>query len=66
MITKEILLVEKVTNGDATVSMIAELCVYKDGIFSHHDSRSLFTFPDTMTDQEIIDSLTANEYSRYF
>jgi hypothetical protein len=66
MITKEIYLVEKVINGDATVSMIAELCVYKDGVFNHHDSRSPFTFPDTMTDQEIIDSLTANEYSRYF
>jgi hypothetical protein len=66
MITQEILLVEKVSNGDGTTSMIAELCVYKDGIFSHHDSRSPFTFADTMTDQDIIDYLTANEYSRYF
>jgi hypothetical protein len=66
MITQEILLVEKVSNGDGTTSMIAELCVYKDGIFSHHDSRSPFTFADTMTDQDIKDYLTANEYSRYF
>lgn len=64
--TKEILLVEKVVNGDGTVSMIAELCVYINGVFNHHDSRSPFTFPDTMTDQDIIDYLTANEYSRYF
>jgi hypothetical protein len=66
MITQEIYLVEKVSNGDGTTSMIAELSVYKDGIFSHHDSRSPFTFADSMTDQDIKDYLTANEYSRYF
>ena len=66
MTTQEINLVEKVDNGDGTVSMIAELCVYKNGIFNHHDSRSKFTFADTMTDQEIIDYLVTNEYSRYF
>ena len=66
MTTQEIHLVEKVVNGDGTVTMIAELCVHVNGLFSHHDSRSPFTFPDTMTDQEIIDSLTANEYSRYY
>lgn len=64
--TQEIHLVEKVDNGNGTVSMIAELCVYRDGVFSHHDSRSPFTFSDTMTDQDIIDYLTVNEYSRYF
>lgn len=66
MITQEIHLVEKVSNGDGTTSMIAELCVYKDGLFSHHDSRSPFTFADTMTDQDIIDYLIANDYSRYY
>jgi hypothetical protein len=66
MITKEIYLVEKVNNGDGSVSMIAELCVYKDGIFNHHDSRSPFTFSDTLTDQEIIDSLIGNEYAKYY
>lgn len=66
MITKEINLVNKVDNGDGTVSMIAELSVSVDGVFSHHDSRSPFTFADTMTDQDIKDYLTANEYSRYF
>ena len=66
MITQEIHLVEKVNNGDGTVSMIAELCVFKNGVFNHHDSRSPFTFADTMTDQDIIDYLTANDYSRYF
>lgn len=64
--TQEIHLVEKVDNGDGTVTMIAELCVYNNGVFNHHNSRSPFTFSDTMTDQEIIDYLTANEYSRYF
>ena len=64
--TQEIHLVEKVDNGDGTISMIAELCVYKDGVFSNHNSRSPFTFADTMTDQDIIDYLIANEYSRYY
>jgi hypothetical protein len=64
--TQEIHLVQKVDNGDGNVSMIAELCVYKDGVFSHHNSRSHFMFADTMTDQEIIDHLMVNEYSRYF
>lgn len=66
MITKEIYLVEKVNNGDGTVSLIAELCVYRNGIFDHHDSRSPFTFSDTMTDQDIIDWLKNNTYSIYF
>ena len=66
MITQEIHLVEKVDNGNGTVSMIAELSVFKNGVFNHHDSRSPFTFADTMTDQDIIDHLTAYEYSRYF
>ena len=64
--TQEIHLVGKVNNGDGTVSLIAELFVLKDGAFSHHDSRSPFTFPDSMTDQEIIDSLILNEYSIYY
>ena len=66
MITKEINLVDKVNNGNGTQTMIAELNVYKDSVFAWQDSRSYFTFADTMTDQEIIDNLTANEYSRYF
>jgi hypothetical protein len=65
MITKEYHLVEKVDNGDGTRSLIAELCVLVNGVFSYHCSRSPFTFSDTMTDEEIIDYLTANEYSRY-
>jgi hypothetical protein len=66
MITKEILLVEKINNGDGTISLIAELCVYKDEMFDHHDSRSPFTFPDTMVDEEIIDHLMNNAYKMYF
>lgn len=66
MITKEINLVNKVSNGDGTTTMIAELSVSIDGVFSHHDSRSPFTFADTMTDQDIIDYLIANDYSKYY
>lgn len=64
---KNINLVEKQDNGDGTVSMIAELEVYTDNmVFSHHDSRSKFTFSNTMTDQDIVDYLIANEYSIYY
>lgn len=64
---KQINLVDKVDNGDGTISMIAEAAEYFDDMrFSHHNSRSPFTFPDTMTDQEIIDHLIANEYSIYY
>ncbi len=66
MITKETVLVEKVSNGDGTTSMIAEVNVYVGGVLKWQDSRSPFTFPDSMTDQEIIDSLNANEYSMYY
>ena len=66
MITQSIYLVEKVNNGNGTVSLIAELAVFVNGVFSHHDSRSPFTFADTMTDQEIIDYLIANDYSKYY
>jgi hypothetical protein len=64
--TQEIHLVEKVNNGDGTVTMIAELCVHVNDVFSHHNSRSPFTYPDTMTDQEIIDDLRNGVYSIYF
>lgn len=66
MITQELNLVNKVNNGDGTQSLIAEIAVFKDGVFSHHDSRSPFTFADIMSDQDIVDYLKANEYSRYF
>lgn len=64
--TKDLQLVDKVNNGNGTVSLIAELSVYENGVFSHHDSRSPFSFADTMTDQEIIDHLIQNEYSKYY
>lgn len=64
---KKINLVEKVYNGDGTISLVAEAAEYFDDMtFSHHNSRSPFTFTDTMTDQEIIDYLIANEYSIYY
>lgn len=65
MMTKELHLVEKMNNGDGTINLIAEYCVYNNKVFSHHLSRSPFTFPDTMTDEEIIESLMLNQYSIY-
>lgn len=61
---KQIELFEKVINGD-TQSVIAECNGYVNGVLKIQFSRSRFVFPDTMTDQEIIDSLWLNEYSIY-
>lgn len=64
---KQINLIDKVNNNDGTISLIAECSLYyEDMTFSQHLSRSPFTFPDTMTDQEIVDSLMTNEYKIYF
>ncbi len=62
---KLIELFEKVNNGNGTQSLIAECNGYENGVRVVQFSRSPFTFPDTMTDQDIIDSLWLNEYSIY-
>lgn len=52
---------------DNTISLIAEVNIYDENnkLFQQL-SRSLFTFPNTMTDEEIITSLKENEYNIYF
>jgi hypothetical protein len=62
---KIIELVEKVDNGDGTRSLIAECNGYENNVRVAQFSRSPFTYPDTMTDQDIIDYLWANEYIIY-
>lgn len=62
---KVIEIFEKVNNGDGTQSLIAECNEYDNDILIIQYSRSLFTFSDTMTDQDIIDFLWINEYSIY-
>jgi hypothetical protein len=61
---KIIELKEKVDNG-TTVSLIAECNGYENDELAHQFSRSPFVFSNELTDQEIIDSLWANEYSIY-
>lgn len=63
--TKTIELFEKDIKGDGTMWLIAECNVYENNVRVAQLSRSPFVFPDTMTDQEIIDSLWLNEYSIY-
>jgi hypothetical protein len=63
---KIIELFNKTADGNGNVNLIAECNGYVDGVLKMQFSRSPFTYPDTMTDQEIIDSLRANEYSIYF
>lgn len=63
---KTIELFEKDIKGDGTVWLIAECNVYENNVRIAQLSRSPFVFPDTMTDQEIIDYLISNEYSRYY
>jgi hypothetical protein len=62
---KVIELFEKVNNGDGTQSLIAECNGYENNVRVAQYSRSPFTFADTMTDQDIIDHLWANEYIIY-
>lgn len=64
---KVIELFEKKVFDDNTISLIAECNIYdENGIIINQLSRSPFTFPNTMSDEEIISSLQANEYSIYF
>ena len=64
---KNIDLLDKVDNNDGTTTMIAELKVYTDDmIFSYDASRSIFTFSNSMTDDEIKDYLIINDYSIYY
>jgi hypothetical protein len=51
---------------DGQVYLIAECNDYQGDIQVKQLSRSPFVFPDTMTDQEIIDSIQQNEYKIYF
>lgn len=60
-------LVDKVNDGNGYVDLIAECNDYNDlGIRVRQLSRSPFKYPETMTDQEIIDALKLNEYKQYF
>lgn len=52
---------------DGSIHLIAECNVYdENNNMIRQNSRSPFVFPETMTDQEIIDSIQVNEYSIYF
>lgn len=64
--TKLIILVEKQIDVE-TVSLIAELniCDENNKILKQL-SRSPFIFPNTMSDEEIIQELTNNQYKNYF
>lgn len=62
---KLIELFDKVDNGDGTQSLIAECNGYVDGVRVIQFSRSPFTFPSSMTDEEIINHLWENEYKIY-
>ncbi len=61
---KIIELKEKFDTG-TTVQLIAECNGYVNGVLKIQFSRSPFEFSNELTDQEIIDSLWANEYSIY-
>lgn len=64
--TKVIHIEDKVFNPNNTISINAALAVYDDeGKFTHHMSRSPFTFADTITDQEIVEFLWGNDYAKY-
>jgi hypothetical protein len=62
---KLIELVEKTDNG-VQINLIAELNIYELGILVAQWSRSPFSFPSGMPDQDIIDSIQQNQYAHYF
>ena len=62
---KLIELVEKTDNG-VQINLIAELNIYELGVWVAQWSRSPFSFPSGMPDQDIIDSIQQNQYAHYF
>lgn len=50
---------------DGIISLIAEFNVYQDGRVIQQLSRSPFSYPDTMTDEEIIADIEVNHYNIY-
>jgi len=64
---KRIELFEKGVFDDNMISVVAECNIYDENdVMIKQLSRSPFIFPNTMTDEEIITSIQANEYSIYF
>ena len=60
-------LFEKAVFDDNMTSLIAECNMYDDNnVMIKQLSRSPFIFPNTMSDEEIINSIQTNEYSIYF
>lgn len=51
---------------DGLIYLIAECNEYDGVVRTQQLSRSPFVFPDTMTDEEIINTIKANEYKIYF
>lgn len=62
---KSIDLVQIVDNGNGTQTLIAECNVYEDNVRVAQLSRSIFTFPDSMSVEQIVEHLWANQYSIY-
>lgn len=64
---KKIELFEKQVFDENSISLIAECNMYDENEVNINQlSRSPFIFPNTMTDEEIINSLQINEYSIYY
>lgn len=47
------------------IHVIGEYNIYHDGVLVQQLSRSLFIYPDTMTDEEIKADILANYYNIY-
>ena len=62
---KLIELLNKTDNG-VQIDLIAELNIYELGVPVAQWSRSPFSFPSGMPDQDIIDSIQQNQYAHYF
>lgn len=63
---RQIDIVEKISNGDGTQLVTAEVNVYSNGATINQLSRTQFLLPEIMTDEEIIIHLKNTDYYRYF
>jgi hypothetical protein len=63
--TKEILILQRIDNGDGTDSVEASYSIYENTDELHQGARAWFQFDTTLTDSEIIDWLVNNDYKQY-
>lgn len=63
--TKDILILQRIDNGNGSDNVEASFSIYEDDGQLHLGARAWFTFDTTLTDSQIIDWLILNDYKQY-